>query len=313
VLVTAAGVWQAVSRKAAPVEPVATAPAAPSPRTTTPPDQETVFWESVRNSTNRVELEAYLAKYPNGAFAPLARARLATLAAAAPAPDRKPAPEWPRPGARKPGGAGSDSAPIPARPQPDQEALLWASVRNSSDPAELRGYLAQYPDGRFAPLARQRLAALRAAAATPPVAERSAPADERAAAPPKPGPPRAEAVAARPPPNPARFDGSWEAQLACEAFGELPPGGPAFAVEVRTGAAKVNLGTPGKPGHLRLEGKIADDDRLALAGIAISAARSYYGRELAARFDGRFNGRSYDGRGTLGPRKCALTMTRAGS
>jgi hypothetical protein len=120
-------------------------------------------------------------------------------------------------------------------------------------------------------------------------------------------------VTARPPPNPARFDGSWEAQLACEAFGELPPGGPAFGVEVRTGTAKVNLGTPGKPGHLRLEGKVADDDRLALAGIAISAARSYYGRELAARFDGRFNGRSYEGRGTLGPRKCGLTMARAGS
>jgi serine/threonine-protein kinase len=257
-LVTAAGVWQAVSRKAAspaaPAAPVAAAPAAPT--RATPSDQETVFWESVRGSTNRAELEAYLARYPNGTFAPLARARIASLTPpAAPAAERRPAPEPPRPAAQKP--------PAP-------------------NPATTR------------------------APVTPPVAERSPPA-------PKPAAPRPEVVAARPPPNPARFDGSWEAQLACEAFGELPPGGPAFAVEVRTGAAKVNLGTPGKPGHLRLEGKIADDDRLALAGIAISAARSYYGRELAARFDGRFNGRSYEGRGTLGPRKCGLTMARAGS
>ncbi|MGH8680363.1 MAG: serine/threonine-protein kinase, partial [Burkholderiales bacterium] len=87
VLVTAAGVWQAVSRKAAPppgpAAPVAAAPAAPAQPTTTPSDRETVFWESVRNSTRRVELEAYLAKYPNGTFAPLARARIAALAAAA--------------------------------------------------------------------------------------------------------------------------------------------------------------------------------------------------------------------------------------
>ena len=265
VLVTTAGVWLALSRKAvppaAPAAPLAAATAAPTPPA--PSDQETVFWESVRSSSNRAELEAYLARYPNGTFAPLARARIASLPAPAtpPAPERKPAPE-PRPAAQKPLAASAPTAaPAPVKPS---------------------------------------------------VTARTPPPEQRAPAAPKPAAPRTEVVAARPPANPARFDGSWEAQLACEAFGELPAGGPAFTVEVRTGAAKVNLGTPGKPGHLRLEGKIADDDRLALAGIAISAARAYYGRELTARFDGRFNGRSYEGRGTLGPRKCGLTMARAG-
>jgi len=300
VLVTATGVWQAASRKAAPPSAPAVAAAPAAPTTATPSDQETVFWESVRSSTNRAELEAYLTRYPNGAFAPLARARLATLAPAAatpPPPDRKPAPEPPRPGARKPGGAGSDSAPTPARPQPDQEALLWELVRNSSNPAELRAYLGRYPDGRFAPRARQRLAVLAPPPAKPPVAERSPPAEQRAAATPKPV---------------ARFDGTWEAQLACEAYGELPAGGPGFTAEVRGGEARVNLGTAGKPGHLRLEGKVADDDALALAGVVISAARAAGGREAPARFSGRFNNRSYEGRGTLGPRKCTLAMTRAG-
>jgi hypothetical protein len=40
---------------------------------------EIAFWESVRDSKDPVELRAYLDRYPNGAFAPLARSRLARL------------------------------------------------------------------------------------------------------------------------------------------------------------------------------------------------------------------------------------------
>jgi serine/threonine-protein kinase len=254
VLVTAGGVWHAMSRKSAPpalvTPPVAAAPAAPAAPKAGPSDQETVFWESVRNSTNRVELEAYLAKYPNGTFAPLARARLAQLAAAAAPPERKPAAEPPRPAVPK---AAATPAPAPARPPP------------AAAPVPVK---------------------------PPPVA----------AAPPAPP---------KPAPVPTRFDGTWDAKLACEAYGELPAGGPAFVAEVRGGEARINLGTAGQPGHLRLQGKVADDDALKLAGVVISAARAAGGRETPASFAGRFNGRSYEGRGTLGPRKCGLTMTRA--
>ena len=45
--------------------------------------QETVFWESVRESANAAELEAYLARWPNGVYAPLARTRVAALRSAA--------------------------------------------------------------------------------------------------------------------------------------------------------------------------------------------------------------------------------------
>jgi uncharacterized caspase-like protein len=38
-------------------------------------DKETVFWQSIQNSTDPADYEAYLSQYPNGAFAPLARAR----------------------------------------------------------------------------------------------------------------------------------------------------------------------------------------------------------------------------------------------
>ena len=55
--------------------------------------QETVFWESIRESTAPADFEALLEVFPNGTFARLARNRLAALRAAAAAP---PAPDPPR-------------------------------------------------------------------------------------------------------------------------------------------------------------------------------------------------------------------------
>ena len=42
-------------------------------------DPETVFWQSVANSTNPADFEAYLARWPEGVYSPLARTRLAAL------------------------------------------------------------------------------------------------------------------------------------------------------------------------------------------------------------------------------------------
>ena len=85
------------------------------------------------------------------------------------------------------------SAAFAQKPDASAEALrmemvFWESVRGSSDPADFRAYLEQYPNGKFAPLARNRLAAL-----TPkPAAPAAAPAAPvPAAAAPVPGYPRA--------------------------------------------------------------------------------------------------------------------------
>ena len=43
--------------------------------------QETVFWQSIVNSTNQADFEAYLARWPNGVYAPLARGRVTALRA----------------------------------------------------------------------------------------------------------------------------------------------------------------------------------------------------------------------------------------
>ncbi|MEQ9643790.1 MAG: N-acetylmuramoyl-L-alanine amidase [Alphaproteobacteria bacterium] len=79
------------------------------------------------------------------------------------------------------------TAPTLARAAPQapandnaMELAFWDSVRDSDDPAALRAYLAQYPGGSFAALARLRLARLETPAATP------KPKTERALAPPAP-------------------------------------------------------------------------------------------------------------------------------
>ena len=48
--------------------------------------QETVFWQSIVNSTSQADFEAYLARWPAGVYAPLARTRLVALRGAADSP-----------------------------------------------------------------------------------------------------------------------------------------------------------------------------------------------------------------------------------
>ncbi|MET0361140.1 MAG: hypothetical protein ABW048_05225 [Sphingobium sp.] len=72
---------------------------------------ELTFWESVANSNDRAQYEAYLAQYPTGTFSGLARAKIASLAppvvVSAPAP--VPAPV---------ASTGSAAAPVATAPAP---------------------------------------------------------------------------------------------------------------------------------------------------------------------------------------------------
>ena len=56
--------------------------AGPAAQQATPPataEQENIFWQSIMNSTNPADFEAYLAQFPNGVFRSLAENRLAAL------------------------------------------------------------------------------------------------------------------------------------------------------------------------------------------------------------------------------------------
>src|SRR5262249_15055313 len=71
------------------------APPPPSPSSTaTAPgtDREALFWQSVKDTNDPAQLQAYLDQYPRGDFAPLAKTRLAALQRPAPPPATAPAP-----------------------------------------------------------------------------------------------------------------------------------------------------------------------------------------------------------------------------
>lgn len=70
-------------------------------------------------------------------------------------------------------------APAPPSPAPgaDQESLFWQSIKDSKNAADFKAYLAKYPQGTFAELAKIRIAEIEKAAVTPPAPEKPAPAE----------------------------------------------------------------------------------------------------------------------------------------
>lgn len=123
-------------------EPSEVANAAEAPQAD---EVELQFWDSIKHSTNPLEYRVYLERYPEGAFAPLAQARIEALEET--------------PGA--PGLAPGFAAPVAAAVDPKAiELAYWDSIKDSDNADLYRTYLEKYPDGEFAPLATARLAEL---------------------------------------------------------------------------------------------------------------------------------------------------------
>lgn len=61
------------------LSPPSQPPPQPSVTTQKGPDQETAFWQSIKDSKDAADFQAYLKHYPNGSFADLAKNRLAAL------------------------------------------------------------------------------------------------------------------------------------------------------------------------------------------------------------------------------------------
>jgi TPR repeat protein len=126
------------------------------------PDPEVIFWQSVSNSSNPADFEAYLSKYPSGQFTELAKNRVAALRAAA----------------------------TPPPPPPAPEVVFWQIIQNSNNAADFDAYLSRYPNGQFAAAAQARAAQLRPPPSPPPPAKETTVA---MAVPPPAPPPEGEA------------------------------------------------------------------------------------------------------------------------
>ena len=76
----------AATSAAAPAAPPAVSAAQQQPAPPATAEQENLFWQSIANSTNPAEFEAYLRRFPNGMFSELAQIRLDALRAGTNAP-----------------------------------------------------------------------------------------------------------------------------------------------------------------------------------------------------------------------------------
>lgn len=97
-------------------------------------DAELVFFQALQARESVAGYESYLAQYPDGLFASLARQRIGALRTEQTA-----------------------SRSAPSAPEADQETILWNSVKNGATKAELQPYLDAYPQGRFASEAMARI------------------------------------------------------------------------------------------------------------------------------------------------------------
>src|SRR6185295_19409065 len=113
----------------------------------------------------------------------------------------------------------------------DREDLFWTSIKDGSDPAAFDAYLKQYPDGTFAPLARQRLASAASPARTL---------------------------------DAARFDGSWNVTIECPPHQGAAGYSMQFLAEVKDGVLAGQFGSLGQPNSLTLSGKIQPDGKASV-------------------------------------------------
>ncbi len=117
----------------------AQAPAGPSADTTLGIERE--FWASVRDSNRADDIQAYLDKYPNGNFAPLARNRLEALlrptrVASAPAESRSASPPVSAAASTPPPAqAGSQASTPPAGPSVERKPAVVAAAAPTSSSA----------------------------------------------------------------------------------------------------------------------------------------------------------------------------------
>lgn len=107
----------------------------------TPQQIEDALWDTIRDSNNLAVFEEYLIQYPNGRYVPQARILIAK------AKDEL---------RNQAGTASGSHASDAARYAEGAEEAVWASVEKGNHVDDYDAYLKQFPQGKFAVLAKSR-------------------------------------------------------------------------------------------------------------------------------------------------------------
>ncbi len=139
-----------------PPKPQATPTAAPANANDEAQEQavELAFWNSVRYSTEPQLYRDYLEKYPHGQFESVARAKLDILTKRAERKTARAQHQVSIPDMPDLGDLGIPGVKMP----PDFTDFV--KLKDTEDPQAYRDYLAKYPNGKFAVVARLKLAAI---------------------------------------------------------------------------------------------------------------------------------------------------------
>jgi serine/threonine protein kinase len=143
-------------------KPVAAKTESPKPVNQAHEDEvEMAFWNSVKDSSEPQLYQDYLDKYPHGRFESLARTKLDILHKKGQGRHGRGPLDMPIPGMPDLGNlAGVD-------PKMAAELSEWNALRDARGPQPYRDYLAKYPNGMFASVARLKIASFDKKAGAP--------------------------------------------------------------------------------------------------------------------------------------------------
>jgi hypothetical protein len=192
----------------------------------------------------------------------------------------------------------------------DRELVFWNSVKDSSNAAELDAYLAAYPNGTFAGLARARKAALEPRVPSPSAAAAAAgarPAVQPAA--PRTGDVlfegRRDSQLAALPPSGDKFDGRWSGEYGCSAFFGNPEFRQWRDFIVHKRELRITVGEKDKPGYVTITGKVSESGAVTAEGYGVAEGRTYRINFWGTIEDGRLTAN-----GSHGNRSCWLALTK---
>jgi hypothetical protein len=106
------------------------------------PQIELTYWDTIKNGESVAYFETYLQRYPEGQFADIARIRIDEIKTRT-----------------------AETKSRQAQPDTSAEIAFWQSIQNATRPEMYESYLAQYPSGIYAGLARLKIDAIRQAEA----------------------------------------------------------------------------------------------------------------------------------------------------